>query len=153
MSFFDKELEEQIEQKVNELGYLLVKLNQIQGKRKRKVEVIIHSQSGVRHGDCAKVTNAILNDEELDARLGENYVLEVSSPGIYRKLKTLREFRVFQGKAIEYALRKDSKPAFGILKEVEGEQITIENIETGNRVVTDIQEIEYAKLTDDRREE
>jgi ribosome maturation factor RimP len=59
--------------------------------------VIIHSERGVTHAECARVTRAaaaLLDDAE---GAPASYVLEVSSPGTDRVLKEPREFDLFRG--------------------------------------------------------
>jgi ribosome maturation factor RimP len=64
------------------------------------VRLAIHAAAGVSHGDCARVTRIagdVLDERETD--LG-SYVLEVSSPGTDRVLKSAREFETFRGRRV-----------------------------------------------------
>lgn len=148
-------LKGQIEQKLEEnlllLGYSLVKLNIIYGKRRNKIEVIIYSKEGITHQDCNRVTKMIKNTPDIESQFGEQYLLEVSSPGLYRKITTLREYRVFQEKLIEFALKEQGVPRFGlILKVGEDEQIILKDKKTQEEVKTSLENIQYAKLADDK---
>lgn len=148
-------LKGQIEQKLEEnlllLGYSLVKLNIIYGKKRNKIEVIIYSKEGITHQDCNRVTKMIKNTPDIESQFGEQYLLEVSSPGLYRKITTLREYRVFQEKLIEFALKEQGVPRFGlILKVGEDEQIILKDKKTQEEVKTSLENIQYAKLADDK---
>jgi len=150
---FDSHLDQRLEQKLSAAGYSLVKLNLIYGKRKNKVEVMIYSKEGITHKDCSRVTRLIQDDPDLESQFGEQYFLEVSSPGIYRKLTTLREFRVFYEKTVEFALRGESLPRFGVIQGVgEDEQIFLKDTKTKETVAVRLEDIEYAKLADDKGE-
>lgn len=54
--------------------------------------------------DCEKLTNTI--DDFLNEIIPVKYYLEVSSPGLERKFKSLQEFTIFKGKKIKLKLKK-----------------------------------------------
>lgn len=142
-------IEDHIEEKLKNLNYSLVKLNVIYGKRKNKLEVVIFHPNGITHKDCTLVSKAITEDEFLDKELGENYLLEVSSPGIDRKLKTLRDFQVFCGSLIEFALIEEGKPALGLIEKVEEPLVYIKDRGNNKIIKVILDEIQYAKLSDE----
>jgi ribosome maturation factor RimP len=90
-----------VEQSVTTLDYELVDLR-IGGSRGRPVlDVRIDRLDGqkVQVGDCERVSRAL--EEVLDAApdlISGRYVLEVSSPGLERPLRTLRDWRRFAGR-------------------------------------------------------
>jgi ribosome maturation factor RimP len=67
------------------------------GDHRNTIRVVIHSEHGVTHGDCARVARAV--GDALDDAGAERggYDLEVSSPGLRRVLKAPFEFDVFRG--------------------------------------------------------
>jgi ribosome maturation factor RimP len=71
----------------------------------RLLRVFIDKPSGVTHGDCELVSERLggLLDE-LDVIPGDSYTLEVSSPGVERKLSKARDFERVVGKDIRIAL-------------------------------------------------
>lgn len=147
MSYFKSDIEEKLAHKLEILGYKLVKVGFYQGKRRKKVELTIFSPQGVGHDDCSRVTREIMEDKELDQELGEDYVLEVSSPGIGRKLTQVGEYRIFQGQSIEFALKGQDVPRFGEIGEVGEEEVKILlRDEKEEILVTPIANINYAKL-------
>ena len=76
---------------------------QIRGAGKaRLVRVYIDKLGGVTHGDCELISAKLgqLLDEE-DAIPGDTYTLEVSSPGIERKLSKPRDFERVVGQKIK----------------------------------------------------
>ncbi len=139
-----EEIEEKVEQKLLELDCKLVKFSVFFGKRRNKIEIVIYKENGVSHEDCNRVSREILRDSELDAYLGEDYLLEVSSPGINRKLHTIREYKVFKGHNIEFTIVNEGKPDIGEIIDVSEESIVI--LVGGEKKEIAIDNIEYAKL-------
>jgi len=74
--------------------------------RQRFLRVVLDKPGGVSHGDCEKVSHelgVILDVEELiPGQAG--YVLEVSSPGLDRKLTKPAEFERFTGRRAKISL-------------------------------------------------
>lgn len=70
------------------------------------VKLVVHGPKGVTLGDCERVTR---NAEDLveEAKLiSGSYVLEVSSPGLDRVLKSDREFDIFRGRKMKVRLQE-----------------------------------------------
>lgn len=81
---------------------------QLRGAGKaRLLRVFIDKPEGVTHGDCELISERLgkLLDEE-DAIPGEGYTLEVSSPGVERKLSKARDFERVLGQKIRVSLRE-----------------------------------------------
>jgi len=76
------------------------------GGNNRFVRISIDKPAGVTHGDCELVSQQVgtILDVE-DVVPGGHYTLEVSSPGVERKLTRPQDFERFQGKKIKLALR------------------------------------------------
>jgi len=74
--------------------------------RQRFLRVVLDKPGGVNHGDCEKVSHelgVILDVEELiPGQAG--YVLEVSSPGLDRKLTRPAEYERFVGRRAKISL-------------------------------------------------
>ena len=83
---------------------------------------------GISIDECEIINRAL--GEELDKcdPIKENYILEVSSPGIERKLKTPEHFEKYMGRTVDIGLYQaidKSKALSGVLKAFEDEKITI----------------------------
>ena len=77
-----------------------------QRARRSIVRLVVHGPRGVTLGDCERVTrNAEGLVEERNLVPG-SYVLEVSSPGLDRVLKSEREFDVFLGRKMRVRLQE-----------------------------------------------
>ena len=65
--------------------------------RSALLRVFIHKPGGVTIDDCARISRRISRELEYDEELQEAYTIEVSSPGLDRKLHTRRDFERVQG--------------------------------------------------------
>jgi ribosome maturation factor RimP len=61
---------------------------------------------GVTHGDCERMSHALSALLDAENILPDQYTLEVSSPGVERKLKKPRDFERFQGQKAKLVLKK-----------------------------------------------
>src|SRR5437763_2846274 len=77
------------------------------GGQHRFVRISIDKPDGVSHGDCELVSQQVgtILDVE-DVVPGGQYTLEVSSPGVERKLLKPTDFERFQGKKAKVTLRE-----------------------------------------------
>jgi ribosome maturation factor RimP len=88
-------------------GLELVEVEVKGGGGSRFVRVSIDKPEGVTHADCELVSQqmgAILDVE--DVVPGGRYTLEVSSPGVERKLVKPQDYTRFQGKKAKITLRE-----------------------------------------------
>jgi ribosome maturation factor RimP len=76
------------------------------GGNHRFVRISIDKPAGVTHGDCELVSQQVgtILDVE-DVVPGGRYTLEVSSPGVERKLLKAQDYERFQGKKAKVTLR------------------------------------------------
>jgi ribosome maturation factor RimP len=88
-------------------GIEVVDVQVLGGGKARVVRIYIDKPEGVTHADCEFVSNetgAIL--DERDVVPGESYTLEVSSPGVERKLTKAKDFERFTGQKAKITLRE-----------------------------------------------
>ena len=57
----------------------------LRGKRRPTLRIYIDSGEGANIEDCENVSRDLNYEIDLDSSLGEDYVLEVSTPGIERR--------------------------------------------------------------------
>ncbi len=88
-------------------GLEVVDVQLLGGGRSRMLRIFIDKPAGVTHQDCELVSQQVgtILDVE-DVVPGGRYTLEVSSPGVERKLRTPREFERFVGQKVKIALRE-----------------------------------------------
>ena len=84
------------------LGLEVVEIELRGGGKSRMLRIFIDKPGGVTHEDCASLSREVstIMDVE-DAVPGGSYVLEVSSPGLDRKLFRAADFERFQGSRVK----------------------------------------------------
>ena len=99
-------IEEIAHRVVESEGMELVEVEIKGGGTQRLVRISIDKPAGVTHADCELVSQQVgtILDVE-DVVPGGRYTLEVSSPGVERKLVKLRDYERFQGKKAKITLR------------------------------------------------
>jgi len=87
-------------------GLEIVEVEVKGGGQHRFVRISIDKPEGVSHGDCEMVSQQVgtILDVE-DVVPGGRYTLEVSSPGVERKLLKPQDYERFQGKKAKITLR------------------------------------------------
>jgi ribosome maturation factor RimP len=111
--------------------------------------VDLHAPQGVTHGDCESISNYVgtVLDVE-DVIPGGSYTLEVSSPGVERKLTKPREFERFVGQKVKVVLRspvENQKHWTGALTNFDGGVITLEP-SPGKHIQFPLDQVEKANL-------
>ncbi len=99
---------EEIAQRVAESeGMELVEVEIKGGGGQRLIRISIDKPAGITHADCELVSQQVgtILDVE-DVVPGGRYTLEVSSPGVERKLIKPRDYERFQGKKAKVTLRE-----------------------------------------------
>jgi ribosome maturation factor RimP len=95
------------ERVASSLGVEVVEIEMRGGGKSRMLRIFIDKPGGVTHEDCANLSREVstILDVE-DAVPGGSYVLEVSSPGLDRKLVRPGDFERFQGSRIKLTTKE-----------------------------------------------
>jgi len=115
------------------MGIEIVEIELLGAGKQRVLRIFIDRPDGVSHADCEFVSQKV--GDALDAEdliPGDNYTLEVSSPGVERKLTKPADFQRFAGQKAKIVMREaveDQKFWEGVLRGVEGEAVVIEPAE------------------------
>ena len=113
-------------------GMELVEVEVKGGGNQRFVRISIDKPEGVSHADCELVSQQVgtILDVE-DAVAGGSYLLEVSSPGLDRKLLTEEDYRRFAGSRVKVMTREPvngNRHFEGRLKSFLDGKLTLETI-------------------------
>ena len=129
------QLEELVRHKFEEVDWTDCFLIELTISPAKAVEVIIDADEGVDFDKCRKLSRFIENwldgvDEENPQGtgkgiLGDDYTLEVSSPGTSRPLKFARQYPRNVGRTLE-VLDTEGVKIEGVLTAVDAEKITLE---------------------------
>ena len=99
------ELEKLLKPTIEGLGYELADLELRLGGKGGLVRVTIDQPEGVGLEDCEKVSLAVSALLDVEDPVPGNYNLEVSSPGLDRKLTKAEHFQRFAGETVKVQLR------------------------------------------------
>jgi ribosome maturation factor RimP len=97
-----------VERVASSQGLEVVEVELRGGGKARMLRIFIDKPNGVTHEDCANVSREVgtILDVE-DAMPGGPYTLEVSSPGLDRKLSRPADFERFQGSRVKLTTRNE----------------------------------------------
>ena len=141
------DLEALIEKNVSKLGYELVDFEVI--NRGELLRIFIDKPNSITIHDCVDVTNQLKHTLTVEEDINFDR-LEVSSPGINRVIKKLKDFERFKGEKVKIKTRSpiDERKNFkGVLQGIKQDLILIEF----NNVLVEIKldNIEKARLEPD----
>ena len=129
MAKIEEKVEQLVKDPIEKLGYSLYDVEYVKEGPEYYLRIYIDKESGIDLNDCEKVSNEI--NEILDKAdyIKEQYYLEVSSPGIERKLRKDKHLEQNISKNVEIKLfKKDNngkKEYTGKLKAFNQEEIII----------------------------
>ncbi len=101
----DDELAKLLEPTVERLGYELADLEVRLGSKGGLVRIFIDKPDGIDLDDCEKVSLAVSALLDVEDPVPGNYNLEVSSPGLDRKLTKVEHFQRFEGETVKVQMR------------------------------------------------
>ena len=90
-----------------------------------KVQVFMDADKGIKIDTCAQISRYLEEYLDEEQPLGEKYILEVSSPGMGRPIKVLRQFNRRIGSELT-VWKLDGEKLIGVLKEASETGIVIE---------------------------
>src|SRR5215510_6881442 len=114
------------------MGLELVEVEMRGGGKARMLRITLDKPGGVTHEDCANVSrdvSTILDVE--DAVPGGSYTLEVSSPGLDRKLLKPEDYERFTGSLVKLMTREPvngNRHFEGRLMSFEGGRLVLETV-------------------------
>ncbi len=130
-------------------GIEIVDVELAGGGKRRLLRIYIDKPGGVTHGDCETISQqvgAILDVE--DTIPGGSYTLEVSSPGLERRLSRPEDFQRFRGRKAKVVLREpvqDQRLWEGVLAECAAGSVRLEPA-PGKSVEIKLDNIQRANL-------
>ena len=129
----DRRLAEIIQPVIEGMGFELVRVR-LMGKEYATVQVMAERpDGGIDVDECAQISTALSAVLDVEDPIGNEYTLEVSSPGIDRPLTRLKDFDSWQGyeAKLETSGLIDGQRRFrGVLAGVESDEVLV-NIDKG----------------------
>jgi len=114
----------------------------------RILRVFIDRGGGINHDDCVRISNQLGPLLDVEDALQGRYTLEVSSPGLTKRLQTKEEFEHFKGRRIKVRTTVDlggSKNFLGKLIVTNGDTIKL-CLENSSSIVIPLKIIAKAQL-------
>ncbi|MDA8627486.1 ribosome maturation factor RimP [Pseudomonadales bacterium] len=137
-----------IEPVVLELGCELWGIEKLQQGRQVVLKIYIESADGINVDDCARVSRQVSAILDVEDPIPGEYMLEVSSPGVERRLFKPEHFNVCKGEKVQITLRQafDGRRKFkGLLCGLEDEEVVI-RVDDAQEIVLPMDSIERARV-------
>ena len=137
-----------IEPVVQELGCDLWGIEKLQQGRQVVLKIYIESADGINVDDCARVSRQVSAILDVEDPIPGEYMLEVSSPGVERRLFKPEHFNVCKGEKVQITLRQafDGRRKFkGLLCGLEDEEVVI-RVDDAQEIVLPMDSIERARV-------
>lgn len=112
------------------------------------LRVFIDSESGVTHENCSQVSRELGDYLDVEDIIDHKYHLEVSSPGLERKLFKTEDFRRFSGRKAKVKMSEavdGQKTYIGEICRVHGDTIVLE-LEGGKQLSFTLDMVSTARL-------
>ena len=129
-------------------GIEIVEVELKGGGKNRFLRISIDRPEGVTHADCELISHQVGTILDIEDVVPGAYTLEVSSPGVERKLAKYKDFERFTGKKIKVSLREpveNSRRWEGTLASCADGLITLETGD-GKTVRFPFEQVEKANL-------
>jgi ribosome maturation factor RimP len=133
---------------VQALGCELWGIEKLQQGRQVVLKIYIESANGVNVDDCARVSRQVSAMLDVEDPIPGEYLLEVSSPGVERRLFKPEHFNVCKGEKVQITLRQafDGRRKFkGLLCGLEDEEVVI-RVDDAQEIVLPMDSIERARV-------
>ncbi len=147
MNLFDENIRKIAAGKSEVNGFFLVDIIFRGNPNNRIIEIFIDGEKNVSADDCAKISREIEEQIESLGLIDSSYRLEVSSPGVDRPLKFLKQYpkhinRKFE---ISYKPNDETKKLVGKLLRIEGENLIFQS-DQKNETIINFNNITKAKV-------
>jgi ribosome maturation factor RimP len=119
-------------------------------RKRPTLRIYIESDSGANIEDCENISKDLNYEIDLDSSFGDDYVLEVSTPGISRKFFKQSQLKDYIGEKLKIKLREPLegiKNIEGVLVDCNKDFFLIESLELEYKLNFD--DIDFCRLEPD----
>lgn len=112
------------------------------------LRVYIDKPTGITHADCERVSRQLSAALDVEDLVPDSYTLEVSSPGLDRKLSRPADYRRFQGHKAKVRVRvalEGSRTVTGLIEGTTQESVSLRTA-NGEALDVPFADIELARL-------
>ncbi|MFO8088466.1 MAG: ribosome maturation factor RimP [Desulfatiglandaceae bacterium] len=136
-----------VEPVIEEMGFELVDVEFLTDRGRKVLRIYVDAEGGITLDECVEVSREVGTLIDLEDVVSDQYVLEVSSPGLDRPLKKEKDFAAAVGRKVKVKMKKpvEQRRNFtGILKSFENDVITLQ---FDNHIVDlPLKEVESARI-------
>ena len=130
-------------------GLELVEVELKGAGKNQLLRITIDKPGGVTHADCEAVSRGVSAALDAEDPIPGSYQLEVTSPGVERKLKKWQDWERFRGQKAKVVLKEpagDLKHFDGVIaKTAEDQAVTVE-LADGRQVTFPVAQVDRANL-------
>ena len=122
------QLTELIQPVVEGLGCELWGIERQSSGRSSTLKIYIDAEAGVDIEDCARISRQLSSLLDVEEPLKGEYTLEVSSPGMDRRLFRQDQFEAFAGSKVRIQLKRSyegQRKYSGLLKGMDGDEVIL----------------------------
>ncbi|WP_445436183.1 ribosome maturation factor RimP [Candidatus Borreliella tachyglossi] len=117
-AFDDNEVYNLVKNVTDQLGIEIVEINAFRKRDEGRIQIVLYGDDDFYVDKLCDLHKIILLG--LESVLKYNFSLEISTPGINRKIKNDREFKIFEGKKIKLMLDNDFEEGLIFKAETDG---------------------------------
>ena len=139
----EKKILDDIEPLLQTMDIAVVEINAAVVNRKFTVRLVIFRESGVSLGDCEAVYKVLKPRLELILESREP-TMEITSPGIDRKIKSSREYAIFKGKGLRLLTEDSPEWINGFIQDCDDKKLILKVGDADTEIPLNI--IKKAKL-------
>lgn len=146
-------LRDKIKIVVEEDGLELVDLEFFEGGPASVLRVYVDKAGGVTVGQCANLSRKIGDFIDIEDLIPHRYLLEVSSPGLDRPLKSSADFKRKIGEKVKVFLKEEVSGKMEVVGKIEGLQeerllLSIESPQLGSKQeeIIPLKNVAWAKI-------
>jgi ribosome maturation factor RimP len=122
------QLSELIQPVVEAMGCELWGIEQLSMGRHSTIKIYIDAEKGIDIEDCAKISRQVSSLLDVEDPVNGEYTLEVSSPGLDRRLFKIDHYAAFIGSEVRIRLKRPyegRRKYSGQLRGIEGDEIIL----------------------------
>ena len=124
----------------------------LRGKKKNTLRVFIDSNNNVDINDCESISRDLNYEPQIDLNLDEDYILEVSTPGIDRKFFDIKQLKDYVGQDLDIktkSIYEGSRKFIGKLIESDDSKLTIVKSDNSKEIIFKFSDIDLCRLKPD----
>ena len=141
-----------IEPVINRNNCILWGIEVLRGKKKNTLRVFIDSDNSVDINDCENISRDLNYEPQIDLLLGEDYILEVSTPGIDRKFFEIKQLDDYVGQELDIktkSIHQGRRKFIGKLIDCDDSSLSIVKSDNSEEITFKFSDIDLCRLKPD----